>query len=226
VKRHIATPIALSVVLLTILVVTTVALASWLVGPVGDDAASQLGRTVWQVALVVILLVGAYLLFFPLARVLLAPFADKISERVESLALGERPASSFELGSAVTDASRALVEALKMLGFQTVVTLPLLVIPVAGPVLAVLAGVFFNGLGTMDICMGRKKMRLGEKLALARAHLGFVLGLGTAVYVVMLVPVLNLFAIPLGAVAATAGYLRIREAALPDRGAPRAGATA
>lgn len=226
VKRHITVPIVLSVVLLVFLIGGTLALATWLAGPAGEGAGAQFGRAIWQIALLVILLVGAYLLFFPLARVLLAPFADKISVRVETLALGEPPPSQFELGAAATDAGRALVEALKMLALQAVVSLPLLVIPVAGPVLAIAAGVFFNGLGTMDIALGRKRLRLGEKLALARRHLGFVLGLGTAVYIVALVPFVNLLAIPLGAVAATTGALRIRAAALPDRAAPPAAARA
>ena len=57
--------------------------------------------------------------------------------------------------------------------------------------LLVIAGIFFNGLAALDITMGRKRMRLGEKLALAWRHLSLVLGLGTALYIVVLVPVLR-----------------------------------
>jgi CysZ protein len=211
VKRHIAAPIAITVALLALLVVATVVGAGWLLGPADDGTVGGYGRTLLQAVLVAAVLVGAYLLFFPLARVLLAPFADKISERVESLALGEPPPSQFELGAAATDAGRSLVEAVKMLGFQLSVTLPLLLVPVAGAPLAVAAGVFFNGLGAMDIAMGRKRMRLRDKLRVARAHLGFVMGLGAALYLVMLVPVVNLLAVPLGSVAATMGFLRMQK---------------
>jgi uncharacterized protein involved in cysteine biosynthesis len=206
VKRYVAAPIAITIVLIAVMVVGVVAAVMWLLGPGGATESAQLGRTVVQAVLVAVVLVGAYLLFFPLARVILAPFADKISERVETLALGEAPSPRLEAAGV----ARSLVEALKMLAFQTAVTLPLFLVPVAGAPLAVLAGVFFNGLGALDMAMGRKRMRFGEKMTLARRHLAFVLGLGTAVYVVMLVPVVNLFAIPLGAVAGTMGLLRTR----------------
>jgi CysZ protein len=211
VKRHIGVPIAITVALLGLLVAAAVVGVDWLLGPTGDAAAAQFSRTFLEVMLVAALLVGAYLLFFPLARVLLAPFADKISERVETLALGEPPPSQFALGTAATGAARSLVEAAKMLVFQALVTLPLLLVPVAGPPLAVVVGVFFNGLGTLDIAMSRKRMRFGAKMRLAGRHLGFVMGLGTAVYLVMLVPVVDLLAVPLGAVAATMGLLRIQK---------------
>ncbi len=226
VKRHIAVPIVITIVLLVVLVVGVFLLTNWLIGPAGDGTTAQIGRTLLQVIIVVALLVGAYLLFFPLARVLLAPFADKISERVEALALGEPPSSEFELAPAATDAARALVEAIKMLAFQASISLPLLLIPVAGPPLAIMAGVFFNGLGAMDIAMGRKRMGLREKLRFARAHLGFVLGLGATIYLVMLVPFVNLLAIPLGAVAATMGFLRIQQHIDPEPGAVATGSDA
>jgi CysZ protein len=223
IKRHVAVPIVLTVVLLVVLLVGGVAAAHWLLGPTGPNDVARFSRTLFEVVVIAALLIGAYLIFFPLARVLLAPFADKISERVEALALGQSAEAGFDVGSATSGAAHSLVEAVKMLGFQLVVTVPLLLVPLAGAPLAVLASVFFNGLGTMDIAMGRKRMRLGEKLRLARAHLAFVLGLGTAVYVVLLIPVVNLLAIPLGAVAATMAFLRFT---LPRRAARPDGATA
>ncbi len=226
IKRYVAAPIGITILLLTFLIAATVTSVMWLLGPTGDGTVASVTRAIWEIVLVGLLLVAAYLLFFPLARVLLAPFADKISERVETLALGERPASQFQLPTAAADATRSLVEALKMLGLQAAVSLPLLLVPVAGPPLALAAGVFFNGLGAMDIAFGRKKMRLREKLRFAWRHLGFVLGLGTAIYAVMLVPVVDLLAIPLGAVAATAGFLRIYATAPRDEAAPQAGAKA
>ena len=206
IKRHVAVPIVISLALVVALVTAAVVGIRWLLGPATESAVGTFGRTVVEVLAVAAVLVGAYLLFFPLARVLLAPFADKISERVEASVLG--------VGAAPDDASaaRAVVEAVKMFLFQASISLALFLIPVAGAPLALLAGVFFNGLGALDIVMARKRLRFSEKLGLARRNLAFTLGLGAAVYVVLLVPVVSLLAIPLGAVAGTLGYMRIRDA--------------
>lgn len=209
IKRYVAAPIALTLVVLVALTGGAIWLVWWLLGSPEPGTIAAAGATAVEIVIVGAILVGAYLLFFPLARLLLAPFADKISERVEVLAYGEPPPSEFDVARAATDTARSVVEALKMLSFELVITLPLLLVPIAGPVLALVAGVFFNGIGALDIAMGRKRLRFGQKLRLGVRNLGFVLGLGTAIYLVLLVPVLNLLAIPLGAIAATAGFLRI-----------------
>jgi CysZ protein len=203
IKRHVTVPILISIALVIALVVAAVFAIRWVLGPTTENAVGAFGRTVVEVLAVAAVLVLAYLVFFPLARVLLAPFADKISERVEAATLGAAAAPDD------TGAVRAVVEALKMFLFQAVISLVLFVIPVAGPPLALVAGVFFNGLGALDITMARKRLGFSEKLGLARRNLAFTLGLGAAVYVVLLVPVVSLLAIPLGAVGGTLGYLRI-----------------
>src|SRR4051794_34211254 len=62
-KRHITIPVVLSAALLVVLIGGTFALVSWLAGPTGEGTEALLGRAIWQIALLVILLVGAYLLF-------------------------------------------------------------------------------------------------------------------------------------------------------------------
>jgi len=206
-------PILATFLLLVGAVVAVFAAVWWALGP-GDPTQPMLeaGRTFVEAAAVVGMLVLAYLLFFPLARVLLAPFAEKISERVETRVLGSVG------GAGDGGAVRAVVEAAKMLAFQASVALPLLLllfVPVAGEVLLFVAGAFLTGIGALDVAMSRKRMRLGEKLSFARRNAGLTLGLGIAIYLVLLVPVLNLLALPLGAVAATLAFLR---ASGKDRG--------
>jgi CysZ protein len=213
IKRHIAVPIAVTLLLLVLTVAVIAFGINWLVQ--SSERTGEIARaaqSLFTILIVAGVLVVAYLAFFPLARLLLAPFADKISERVEELALGARPQSPFALAPAVGDAAHSVFEALKMLAFQALVMVPLLLVlfvPVLGQVLVLVVGVFFSGLGALDIAMGRKRMRLGEKLSLAFQNLGLVLGLGTAIYLVVLVPVVNLLAIPIGAVAGTMAFLRL-----------------
>jgi CysZ protein len=213
VKRYIATPIVVTLALLALTVLAVFLGVNWLV--MASERTGEIARaaqTIFVVLVVAGVLVVAYLAFFPLARVLLAPFADKISERVEELALGAPAQTPFALGTAAGDAARSLVEALKMLAFQAAVMLPLLLlllVPVVGQALVLVAGIFFSGLGALDIAMSRKRLGFGEKLAVAFRHLPTVLGLGAAIYLVLLVPVVNLLAIPLGAVAGTTLFLRI-----------------
>lgn len=212
IKRNIAVPILITIALVVGLVAAVGVIAIWILGP-GEEAGAftRAFHAVAATLVIAALLVGAYVLFFPLARVLLAPFADAISTRVEENILGPGPGETFELRRAAGDTAHAVVAALAMLLFQAIVMLPLFFIPVAGPVLLILVGIAFTGLSAIDIAMGRKRMRFREKLSFLWRHLSLVLGLGSAVYLLLLVPIANLLAIPFGAVAGTLIFLKSEE---------------
>jgi CysZ protein len=190
--------------------------AAWAVGWLIRDAVRVEIRIVAQVLILLLTLLIAYFLYLPVARVLLAPFAEALSRRTYAIDMG-RTIRQNNQGWA-----RAMWEGLKLVIFQAAVTLAALALgltfpPVGAPV-GVAIAIFLVGLDFFDIPLSTRGLRLRKKLGMIWRNKSLALGFGAAAYLMLLIPVINMLALPVGVVGAT---LLIDALEFEDRGSKK-----
>lgn len=185
--------------------------------PAGDGWLDQALRGLhWLASLIF----GALLVFASAALVLLtssviaAPWNDALSAAVERIAAGgsQSPAAASHL---VRDALRSIIFAAVLLGGYLACMVSLFalgwLIPVVGPLLQATLGflvtAMFLALENADLAAARHGLSVRDRIAHARRHLGSALGMGTAIWVLMLVPLLNLLLVPAAVAGATLWFL-------------------
>ena len=92
-----------------------------------------------------------------------------------------------------------LRDALLFLGIRavwTVVALPLLFVPLAGPFLFFALLLPLEGLDRMDVAQSSRGVPLGRRLAFAAERFGACTGLGLVAGALVLVPVVNVLLLP------------------------------
>lgn len=192
---------------------------------------SWYGRAAWTTVLVlsslVIWGVGANVV----PPLLLAPLQDPLSETTEAVVGGDE-GPAFSLAGLVRGVVTGVAHTLARLFFLLVglaLLLPLHFIPVAGSLLWTVLG----ALWTMTWMAGeflaapmtRHLYPFAEVRRMLRERRALCLGLGAGVYVLLWVPILNTFFLPLAIVAGTLLYRGLRDARLlppPPSAAPRA----
>jgi CysZ protein len=175
--------------------------AAWMVGWLIGDAVRVEVRIVAQALMFLLTLLIAYFLYLPVARVLLAPFAEALSRKTRVINKG-RTIHQNNQGWA-----RAMWEGLKLVTFQAVVALAALALglafpPVGAPV-GVAVAIFLGGLDFFDIPLSTRGLRLKKKLGVIWLNKSLALGFGVAAYLMLLIPVINMLALPVGVVGAT-----------------------
>ncbi|HEU0180234.1 MAG TPA: EI24 domain-containing protein [Blastocatellia bacterium] len=175
--------------------------AAWMVGWLIGDAVRVEVRIVAQALMFLLTLLIAYFLYLPVARVLLAPFAEALSRKTRVINKG-RTIHQNNQGWA-----RAMWEGLKLVTFQAVVALAALALglafpPVGAPV-GVAVAIFLGGLDFFDIPLSTRGLRLKKKLGVIWRNKSLALGFGVAAYLMLLIPVINMLALPVGVVGAT-----------------------
>lgn len=168
---------------------------------VSEQALTTLLRIIVQaLAFLLVLLIG-YFLYLPVARVLLAPFSETLSRKAHAISAAAVIHQS-DLGWA-----RAMWEGLKLVMLQLaiaifVLALSLLFPPVGAPI-GIAVAIFLCGLDFFDIPLSTRGWRLRKKLGLIWRNKSLALGFGLAAYLTLLIPVINLFSLPVGVIGAT-----------------------
>lgn len=186
------------------------ALAEWIVGD-GPGWRGWLGAGL-AVLLYLAMLIAAAL---TLPAAVLAPLQDPLSEAVEE-ALGGYTAPPFSLpralkGIGLSLSHTALRLALQLLGYA--VLFPLNFVPVAGSVLwAGAAGVWTMWWLSAEYLSGPMARHLypfGQVLRAMRRRKALALGFGAGLHLLLFVPVVNFFLVPLAVVGATLFFRRL-----------------
>jgi CysZ protein len=175
--------------------------AAWSVGWLIRDAMRVEIRIVAQVLMLLLTLLVAYFLYLPVARVLLAPFAEALSRRSAAIDTGRAIRQNGQRWA------RAMWEGLKLVIFQAAVALAALALGLAFPPVGVPAGVavaiFLCGLDFFDVPLSTRGLRLRKKLGVIWRNKSLALGFGAAAYLMLLIPVINMLALPVGVIGAT-----------------------
>ena len=187
--------------------------ASW-----SPDVRMAVRASVGLTILLAYLLV-AMLLFAAITNIIGQPFYERISDRVEAR-LGSPPPGVD--APWWRTAPRATVESLVLLALVLLAGAPLFLlgfIPVVGqtavPVAGALVSGFFLALELLAIPLQRRGMHLRERLGFVWRHRSVTVGFGVTAFLLFLVPLMSLIAMP-GAI--VGGTLLVRRlTGLPDR---------
>ena len=175
----------------------------------------------WLIKLVLFYLT---LILFPVIGAIVAsPFLDLLTEKQEEEILGRPVAPPFTAIGMIGDILRATAHALKGLGLGTLCAGGLLlvnILPVIGSLIyivlnACVAALFFS-LQFMDYPLARRRLSYSAKLKALLHDTGGSLGLGMAIFLCAMIPVLNAVMLAPAACGATLLYHRIaRDGAVP-----------
>lgn len=207
---------AVTSVTLICLVIFLWPLATWLSDHVIDPGSG------WRNVAGIGLSAGLYLLLFVIGiltvpHLLLAPLQDPLSEATEEKLGGFTPApfSAARLVNGTLTSLLHTVSRLALMLFGFAVLLPLNFVPVAGNILyGVLSATWAMWWVCAEYVSGPMARHLKPFKAVLRAMWGrpyLSLGMGATLYVVLWVPVLNFFLVPLAVVAGTMLFRQFTE---------------
>ena len=169
-------------------------------------------------------------LFTLLANLVGAPFNGLLAERVEAHLTGERPSEDPGWLSMLRATPRLLGSEIAKLLYLAVWIVPLLLLQfvpllnVVAPFLLFLFGAWMFSLEYLDYPMGNHGALFRDVRAAARERRGTALGFGLIVAALALVPIVNLFLMPVAVAGATALYVDRFRASDPRRLATARGA--
>ena len=190
-------PMLLTLVLLMGLIFGAV----WMLGHFISDSIRVEIRIVAQILVVVLVFLIAYFLYLPVARVILAPFSEKLSRKTSAINKGQTVRQNNH------GWGRAMLEGLKLVVFQAVVALAALALglafPPVGAPIGVAVAIFLCGLDFFDVPLSTRGLRLRRKLGVIWRNKSLALGFGAAAYLMLIIPVINMLALPVGVIGAT-----------------------
>ncbi|MCX7878249.1 MAG: EI24 domain-containing protein [Ignavibacteria bacterium] len=189
-------------------------LQSWIKSITGVDENSEILINLLHYLLsflsIMILLLICYFLFTIFGGLITAPFNEKISQLVEeSFIKGEieNKPGFFE------DLIHSISAELKKIIFYLILLIPVFFInfiPVAGSlisgILGLLLSCFYNALDFLDYPMTRKRLSFRKKLHVVKKGRYLTYGFGLISFLLMFLPVINVFTKPLLVVAGTSLY--------------------
>lgn len=189
-------PIALTLLLLLALVFGCV----WIVGQIFSGWIPDDYRGFAQAIILVLAFLLSYFLYLPLARVLMAPFAEAISRKTHCISTGEIGFRSD------VNWIRAIKEGLKIATLHIVVggfALALNFIPPIGPVIGIAIAIALCGLDFLDVPLSARGIEFNNKLSIVWRNKSAAFGFGAASYLLLLIPGINLLSLPVGVIGAT-----------------------
>ncbi|MEK7830792.1 MAG: EI24 domain-containing protein [Acidobacteriota bacterium] len=189
-------PIALTLVLLVSLVIGCV----WMVGQIFSGLIPDDFKVFAKAIILVLAFLLSYFLYLPVARVVLAPFAEAISRKTHSIVTGEAGFRS-DVGWI-----RAMKEGLKIALLHIVVggfALALNFIPPIGPIIGIIIAISLCGLDFLDVPLSARGINFSNKLGIVWQNKSAAFGFGAASYVLLLIPGVNLLSLPVGVIGAT-----------------------
>jgi len=147
---------------------------------------------------------------FILINLLSSPFLDLLSEKVEQRLSGQKSQNPFQMNQFISESLLAVkVEIQKTLFFVAGAILLFLFGLI--PVLGILFGSILSPLWTLwwtsftycDFSQSRNNLNFNERIKFGTGHFGPFTGLGISLYIIMFLPVLNFFLLPLAVTAGT-----------------------
>ncbi|MCI0449585.1 MAG: EI24 domain-containing protein [Chlorobi bacterium] len=192
---------------------------SWLINNIEKWlGADQTDAGFWLEALHVVLLVLSfvlllficYLLFVVLGGLITAPFNEEISQRVEEIVT--KGTIQHKTGFWEDAYVSIKGEAEKIVFYLVILFLIFLLnfVPLVGnvfsAVIATIFSFFYNALDFLDYPMTRKKMKFKEKLKVTRSGKLVTYGFGCTAFLLMFLPIVNVFMKPILVVAGTSLY--------------------
>jgi len=170
------------------------------------------------IAAVLITLLGLVLVLL-LSSVVAAPFNDALSEAVEHIVTGE-PAPPFSFSRMLADVVRTIRLELGKALLYIVVVGPMFLasffVPVVGQAVSLVGfalTAIYLGIDYVDWPAARRNWSVGDRIRFARRQLPAVGGFGTGVWVLLFIPLLNLFFMPAAVAGGTMLFVDLTDGA-------------
>jgi len=189
----------------------------WLIGYSEKITGSENINAAWwqeflHILLIIIffllVLIICYLAFITLGNLITAPFNEKISQYTESSIT--KSEINYNVGFWKDVILNVKAEGLKII-FYLSILIPIFLlnlIPVIGSVLSTSLGIlfsfFYNALDFLDYPMTRRFYTLGNKIKVIRSKKMLSIGFGCCAFLMMFLPVINIFLKPVCVTAGTA----------------------
>ncbi len=177
------------------------------------DWLSFLEYIIWPL-FVLLVLVIIFFSFTMVANIIAAPFNGFLAEKVEAVVRGEDNSPPFSWGELVAMVPRTMTREMRKLAYflpRAIGLLILSLIPgvniIATP-LWLLFGAWMMAIQYIDYPADNHKLGWNEMLAWLREKRWQSLGFGGMTYVVLLVPIVNLLAMPAAVAGATLFWVR------------------
>jgi CysZ protein len=157
----------------------------------------------------IIIIFICYLLFIIFGGLVTAPFNEELSQRVEEIVTGTK---AGKLGFWVDALISIKGETQKIIFYLSVLCVLFLIalIPVAGNIISIVLGVIFsfyyNALDFLDYPMTRKLATFRTKIKVTSSGKMLTYGFGCISFIMMFLPVINVFMKPILVVAGTSLY--------------------
>lgn len=185
-------------------------LVDW-VEPAWLDTGLQILAPIIQGVLVLLMFLVTGLVLLQFGVILGSPFYGQLSEKLESLRVGQLPpAEPLTLGSILRDIRRAILFELKKLVLLVAIGLPLLacnLLPGLGTTIATVGGL---SLATLILCLDmfdaaleRRRLKFRQKLKLILGSFPASASFGLVCLGLVSIPLMNLLAIPICVTAGT-----------------------
>jgi len=156
------------------------------------------------------ILISVFYSFTIIGNIIAAPFNSLLSEKYQQLLTGHIETDDDE--SIIQLLSRTLSAELKKLSYIILWLIPLLIITVIpfinliSPFLWIVFAIWMLSLEYLDYPMANHNLRFPQVRQTAHQQKSMTLGLGSGLFILTSIPLLNFIAIPAGVIAATKAY--------------------
>jgi CysZ protein len=203
-------PAVIIAILLILLIGALIAWLSPFIAAVAAYLPGEWAGNVIKILLGIILTIASFSVVFSIASIIAGPFNELLSEAIEEQITGTK-GGKFRVLGFLHDIAIGLIHSLRRI-FIYLLTMGLLlivglVIPVVGTAVAALgswiATARFASYDAYDSVFSRRRMAYRAKLQYLNHNLWRSMGLGGVMAVMSIIPLLNLFALSMGAAGAT-----------------------
>jgi CysZ protein len=166
------------------------------------------------VALIVSFLFIAFYVFTVIGNIIASPFNAALSEKTEELIIGASTGTPGGIKMIMKDISHSIGAEIKRLLFFIAWFIPILMInfiPVIGQVIYFVLMLFYTGYALtftfMDYSLDRRYKSFREKNRIIFSNKSRMMGFGMICFLIGMIPVLNLFLIPVCVIAGTLMFI-------------------
>jgi CysZ protein len=157
-----------------------------------------------------VVLIVCYFLFTVFGGLITAPFNENISQITEEAIINKKPVSDLSFWKDAYISIKAEIQKLIFYFAFLILILLINIIPVIGSIISAILGLIFlfyyNAFDFLDYPMTRKRMSFKLKLKTVSSGKMVTYGFGCIAFLLMFLPVVNVFLKPLLVVSGTAIY--------------------
>ena len=156
----------------------------------------------WIIAMMVYVVFGV-LWTFIIAKILSDPFNDLLAAKVEEIATGRVVEYQVGILGAIW---RTIVNGIRSLVDYLIICLLLLLLnllPIIGQIIGLIFAWYFLAIPYLDYTLERRGLSYEDKKQKRRENASLIIGFGMTCFIVLLIPVINFFVIPICVVTGT-----------------------